>query len=317
MNSRFAWITWERQQRNVSMASLLNADYFEFKGPKFYLVRVIINLVRTFFVFLKPYDIIFVQNPSIVLCFFSCILGTVLRKKVIIDAHNAGVRPLEGRSKILSFMNTLILRSAHLVIVSNQSLVNYLLEKKVVAIPMPDPLPELSRYKSDRSQYLYDIFIICSWSDDEPIDQYFLSAIDLPDLSFGITGNFSKRISQFDDVPSNLHLMGFIDEDEYFSRLSRSKIVVDLTYRDDCLVCGAYEAIALAVPVILTDSMVNRTVFPKGVVFSTCSANDIKVKIVETINNRSRLALETQELQDLLNCHSAKMKTEILKLIQD
>mgnify|MGYP005812147565 CR=1 FL=1 len=279
-----AWITWERQQRNISMARLFSADYYEFSNPSFsYISRIVVNMFLTLKVFQKEYRIIFVQNPSIVLVAISVLLNIFFKKKLIVDAHNAGILPLEGRSRLLVAFNDFLLKRADLVIVSNSLLSRRLSDLGIRSIAMPDPIPNLEEQIStacDISPVI--VFIICSWSDDEPIELYFTLAKMFPSVTFGISGKTKQKYNHLvDDSPDNLEVMGFLPENEYFHYLARSKVVIDLTTRSDCLVCGAYEAIAAGVPSILSDTAVNREVFIKGVVFSECN----NLALIEALNN--------------------------------
>lgn len=320
MNEKNAWITWERQQRNVSMARVFSADYYEFSKPRnSYIFRVLVNAFLTLKVFLKKYQIIFVQNPSIVLVAVSVFINVFFRKKLVVDAHNAGVFPFEGKSKLLVAFNNFLLKRSDLVIVSNSSLSRKLSDLGITSIAMPDPIPKLEasvRASFDMSPV--QVFIVCSWSDDEPIDLYFSLAKSFPNIEFGISGKVKERYNYLlNDVPENLKLMGFLPENEYFYYLASSETIIDLTTRNDCLVCGAYEAIGAGVPAILSDTTVNRELFIKGIVFSECNDSALVEALNYLFRDHATLVSEVGLMKDKMIRDEERNKMRVLEFLTE
>lgn len=313
-----AWITWERQQRNISMAKIFYADYYEFSLSRSnYIFRLLLNSVSTFKVFRKDYSVIFVQNPSMALTGLAVLFNFIFRKRLVVDAHNAGVLPFEGRFKLLVVVNNFILKRADLVIVSNKILSTGLQRLGVRSVAMPDPLPEVNLpIKPTVNCGKVDVFIICSWSDDEPIDLYFSIARSFPDLKIGISGNFKKWVN-FRAVsnPDNLTLLGFVAEENYFKYLSDSRVIIDLTTRKDCLVCGAYEAISVGVPVIISDTYVNRETFSKGVVYSKCNERSLVEALKFALENEVELRSEVYALRRMLTVKENNNRNMILSML--
>jgi hypothetical protein len=52
--------------------------------------------------------------------------------------------------------------------------------------------------------------------------------------------------------------------------------VVDLTLMDDCLVCGAYEALSLAKPMVLSNNAASIELFAEAAVFTDNTPADIR-----------------------------------------
>ena len=320
INEKSAWITWERQQRNISMARVFSADYYEFSKPSYnYISRVLVNTFLTLKVFRRGYQIIFVQNPSIVLVAVSVLVNILFRRKLVVDAHNAGVLPLEGKNRLLLGFNNFLLKRVDLVIVSNIYLSCKLSNLGVRSIAMPDPIPELTEsIKSSFDASPVQVFIICSWADDEPIELYFSLAKAFPNIKFGISGRVKDRYSYLlNDVPVNLKLMGFLPENEYFYYLSKSEAIVDLTTRNDCLVCGAYEAIGAGVPPILSDTKVNREVFKRGIVFSECSDFALIEALSYLFRDHATLVSEVGLMKDEMVRDEERNKMRVLEFLSD
>lgn len=261
----------------------MNSDYFEFNTEKRGLNRYLWCLRKTYNVFKGDYQLIFVQNPSIFLALFAVMLKVFFRRIVVIDAHNAGVYPKENKYPLLTKVNFLILRYADFVIVTNQPLVKMLEGYGIKAFEFTDPLPDIS-FSSNNDLRKEYVFIICSWAEDEPIELYLDTARQMPSTLFKITGNYHKYTNDLTNIPSNVELLGFIDKNEYESSLVNSSLVLDLTNRQDCLVCGAYEAISACRPVVLTDNEVNRKVFKNIALYSKLDVHSLKNAVLTGIS---------------------------------
>lgn len=278
------WVTWERQPRNISMARFLDCDYYEFSTQKKGAARYLYCIRETYKVFSKRYDQVFVQNPSIILSFFAVVFKVIFNYTVIIDAHNAGVRPKEGRNRVLQSFNRFILKRADIVIVTNKTLEAYLGSYNIETISIPDPLPELPL---DSDYILKDnqIFIICSWAEDEPIQLYLDAASELSNYTFIFSGNYKKHFGSENSCSlSNVVLPGFVSESDYKMFLATSALIVDLTLREDCLVCGAYEAVSLNKSVVLTDNLINKDLFGGAAFYSKIDLEDFIDTIKKGLN---------------------------------
>ncbi|QPG06418.1 hypothetical protein IT774_04290 [Salinimonas marina] len=262
------------------MAALLEADYIELSTTKKGFSRYVECIKRTFKVLRNGhYDVVFAQNPSLILVAVAVFLKLFFGFKLIIDAHNAGVRPKEGRSVALNKVNLFLLKRADAVIVTNEQLKCYLENHNVNAVVFTDPLPSLAKPKSLGLNNF--VFVICSWSEDEPIREYIQVAKQRDDLNFVFSGNYKKYFSDTElaSLPENIKLPGFVAEDEYAGLVVDAKVVLDLTTRDDCLVCGAYEAISANKKVILSDTKVNKDLFGDAAFYTKNNSTDLNMAI--------------------------------------
>lgn len=282
---KLVWITWEHQIRNKSMSSRVGADFRPciYKGNAFF--RYVVCSYRTVkLLFEYRNGIVFVQNPSIVLSFIAVLLGGVLSCTVIIDAHNSGIFPDKNLQVIANFIN----KKADYVIVTNQGLADYVGALGGRPIVLPDPLPDVSVNPESKILFsevsLKSVMSICSWASDEPYLEIIRAAKLLPDITFYITGNSKgKELTYGGELPSNLVLTGFINDDDYHKLLASCGIIVDLTTRDDCLVCGAYEAISACKPVILSDTLALKAYFGAEAVFVKNDATSIAAAVEDII----------------------------------
>ena len=141
------WITWENQRRNRELSAALNIPLFEFAEIdeiKNYLLKYIIGFVKTFrLLIVKRTRVVCCQNPSVILCFLLIILKIFFDIRVVIDSHNAGLFPLEGRSKALNLISRFIQRFADLTIVTNRILKKHVEINGGRAFVLQDKIPDL------------------------------------------------------------------------------------------------------------------------------------------------------------------------------
>ncbi len=296
------WFTWEIQPRNRSMSQALGVDLYELTSRKPRAIKYVILFAKTLsIIFSKNIRVIYTQNPSIVLSFVAVCLKLFFGRTVIVDAHNAGIYPLEGKHKLLNGIARFISRNANLVIVSNQYLAEQVTAWGGRPFVFPDPIPPIANHPHSAPLPVDQKFalFICTWAADEPYFEVINAAKQTPDISVYVTGNYKNKLSQdyINSLPDNVRLLGFVSEEEYVHYFSNAQVAIDLTTRDHCLVCGAYEAAALGVPAILSDSKVNRDIFNKGFVYTLNNAQDIASSIQAAISLRHSLVIDIEQFK--------------------
>ena len=188
------WITWEDQRRNRSISRALEAKLIELKkidSIKNPIIKYGTGICKTLIVLLKEKpDLVFGQNPSLILSLFLIIIKRFLGFKVIIDAHNAGLFPLEGRSRILLELSRIIQQYASLTIVTNVALKAHVERNGGKAFILPDPIPEFPKTKRFTLPNPFNLLFICSFAEDEPYEIVFKAAKKLdPSIHIYVTGN--------------------------------------------------------------------------------------------------------------------------------
>ena len=163
---------------------------------------------------------------------------------LVADAHYAGVRALSGSAllqRLLDFYNARVA----LVIVTNEPHALYLRARGCQAFVCPDPLPALPQPLAlalpPRS-----VFLVCSFDPDEPYGAVFAAFGELAreaGYTLIVSGNYAKAGVDPRSFPG-VRLLGYVPEAQYFAYLQACALVMDLTALEDCLLCGAYEALA-------------------------------------------------------------------------
>ncbi|RMJ06130.1 hypothetical protein DOQ08_00815 [Marinobacter litoralis] len=292
------WLSWEHQRRNRSLSKCLGFELFELVSDKGMLARYCELAIKTTVLLLrvKP-DNVVCQNPSIVLVTLCIILRAFLKYTLIIDCHNSGLYPKEGAYRILNYVFIKVNAIADIVIVSNENLKEKFKSYFEVILVIPDPLPDRDSYYTAGSRHIIDanhwnldgdvkFLFICSWAQDEPYNEVIEAFADhrLSGVSCYITGSPGHSLKGT-RIPKNISLTGFISDEDYFDLLCKCDAVLVLTNRDDCLTCGAYEALAVGKTGILSDSEMMRSTFGEGYLYSKPEKDDILNNVLLLADN--------------------------------
>ena len=212
-----------------------------------------------------------------------------------------------------------------LFIVTNNSLSMIVSKKGGTPFILPDKLPvvESSRKHVTAKNRHFTIVYICTFADDEPFDVFF-KAIDMlnRECCVYVTGNYKKKFSdQVDRYSNKIKFTGYLDEVSYWKLLNNADLIVDLTYREDCLVCGAYEAVALGKPLLLSNTKALKAYFSKGCVFANNNVEDIRNSLIFCIENHDILAehivLLKKELSESWLDNSERFLQKIMTITRD
>lgn len=295
------WLTWEFQRRNRTLSSKLGADLHEIvvEGSRF--KRYPHQIYRTIkVIFSKKPAILFVQNPSLLLAGICVFLSKFLNTIVIIDAHNAGIFPLEGKFSLLNKIAAVTNSLADKVIVSNPPLIKFVKKDANDVFAVPDPIPSINKssdYSFDKS--IFNLVFVCSWANDEPYAEVLKLAENISEkVHIYITGNSrGKEKLVCPDLPKNVTLTGYISDSEYENLLASCDAIMVLTKRDNCLVCGAYEGVAVEKPMILSRTKALVNYFSKGCIYTDNTEQDIESSIVNVLSNHEHLLSEIKKLK--------------------
>lgn len=295
------WISWETQRRNRSLSPYVRARLFELDFNVGWWRRYPLVIGKTLAIFSreKP-DIIFSQNPSMILAILSIAYARLFNKKIVIDAHNAGLFPLEGKSRLLNHIAVKLTQWSTLTIVSNASLANRVTSWGGKSIAIPDPFPDLNPPSTtDKLKNSFNVLYICSWSADEPVNAVLNASTSLDaGICIYMTGS-SKGAANNDrnGVPQAVELTGYVKDEEFTRLLYACDAVMVLTTREDCLLCGAYEGVSAGKPLILSDTSALRDYFSDGSVFVDNTARSIREGIDEMRKNHQQYTDRVQVLK--------------------
>lgn len=279
-------ITWEEHRRTRSICSFFDLELHVLETRVRGLRRYTMLAWRTTaLLFRRRPRAVLIQSPSIVLALLTVLLRPLFKFKLIMDAHNEAVDPFINPSMPIRILTHWLLRKADATIVTNKYLANTVTSHGGTALVLPDKIPTApvirpaSRVTHDR----FAIVVIATFASDEPMGEIFKAAAAVQDeCQFFVTGNPAKlAFSLRAEMPANVTLTGFLPDQDYWTLLSRSDLVLDLTLIDNCLVCGAYEALAVGTPMLLSNNAATADLFVPAAV---CTQND-HVAIVTAIHD--------------------------------
>ncbi len=267
------WIAWERHRRTLELCKYFEIPLFILTSTKPRPIKYPILVSKTFVKLCKKKpNLIFVQCPSLVLALLCILLRKIYKYKVIVDAHNACVNP-EGvlsrtRLRLLRFIH----QSCDLLIVTNEGLKKNIKRYQAKVAILPDRIPNMNinnKVTRKQNDIPFRIVYICTFAEDEPYEIFFKAIEQLgTDVKAYVTGRYQNETLKKYGSSKQLVFTGFLPEKNYWELLSSADLIVDLTHREDCLLCGAYEAVALGVPLLLSDTPALRRYFRRGVIFS-------------------------------------------------
>jgi glycosyltransferase involved in cell wall biosynthesis len=281
------WIDWDRHLRSRTLAQRLAVELFEFRVSGSRIRRYLSSIIRTEAAIRKTQpEIVIATNPSLVLGFLLLALRKWYGFVLVSDAHYFGVRAIHGHrilQRLLDFHNL----KADLVIVTNDNHAKYLARQGCRAYVCPDPLPDLTAQASLAvSVPPKSVFLVCSFDEDEPYAAAFAAFSRLRESGYAlfVSGNYKKVQIDPAHFPW-VHFLGFVSDEEYYSYLGACSVIVDLTTLEDCLVCGAYEALAAGKPLVISKTQALGDYFG-GVALLTDNTPEAIIESVERAHSQ-------------------------------
>jgi glycosyltransferase involved in cell wall biosynthesis len=193
-----------------------------------------------------------------------------------------------------------LLKSADITIVTNEALADDVRAAGGRPVALPDSIPVVPESASAQTLACDapDVAVVATFRRDEPIAEIMAAAATMPDVRFAFSGPAERYQGTPDATPPNVTLTGFLDDPAYWQLLAQASVVCDLTLKPDCLVCGAYEALALAKPMVLSDNLVTRQVFGTAAVFTESSPEAIAAAVKRAIDEHAHLEAGARELRE-------------------
>ena len=315
------WITWESQRRNRELSRRLGVPLLELAA-----VDRIPNPVRKYLsgalwtlkhlMRVAPRRV-WCQNPSLALSLLVLVYARIRGAFLVVDAHNAGLFPLEGRVPLLNAVSRLVQRGADLTLVTNGTLAGQVAANGGRPFVLPDPIPHLNGFERERLAGQANLLFICTYAMDEPYAEVFEAARGLPpEVRIYVSGNYAKRGIDPSALAPNIVLTGYLAEEAYLRLLHSVDATIDLTTRENCLVCGAYESMAAGKPMVLSKTRALQTFFSAGAVYTDNSAADIRRCIEKVLADRERLAAEITHLRQTRMAEWEQRRRELLARVR-
>jgi len=263
-------------------------------APLRYAIQALLTLIVLFHE--RP-KVVLVQNPPIFAPLFAWIYCALTRSSLVIDSHTDALQSSAWEWSLP--LHRFLSRRAKATLVTNAHLAQILQgwgAKSQIIMDVPSELPAGKPYPLEHP---FNIAMVSSYAPDEPLGEVIQVAGSLPDIGFYVTGDLrwgSKRLPA--DPPSNLHLTGFLPDDEYYGLLRSVHAVMALTTEDHTMQRGACEAVWLGQPIITSHWPVLRRSFHKGAIHVDNTAEGIRAGILHMRAVHEHLTGEVQLLQE-------------------
>lgn len=330
------WFSWEDHRRSRELAVEFEAEYrplttkIKWRTLKypFLITWTVFELIRC-----KP-GVVFCQNPSVVLASLLCFLKPLFKYKLFVDRHSnfkfETQRLSDIKWRVFHFLSKFSVRNADLTIVTNKYLADLCTVWSGNAVVLQDKIPDLvvkdlgcvSRVMvSTRPQVMF----VTMFDDDEPIREIISACESVQGITFYFSGNFKKVIDKNTAdylAKKNIFFMGFLPEDHYISLMARCDAVCVLTIKEYILNCGAYEAVSLNKPLILSNTKTIRSFFSRGVVYvNPLDSESIRAGILNVVNAKDQLQKEVIEFKESERAEwtirAGAVKARIRKILLD
>jgi glycosyltransferase involved in cell wall biosynthesis len=188
----------------------------------------------------------------------------------------------------------LLSRRAAVTLVASEAALNILQNWRVRGIFLVDGLPTLSPATfTVGSEGKARVAVISSFAYDEPVPEIFAAARLLPSITFYLSGNPKKMaVRLLAQKPENVILTGFLPDDVYAGLLRNVEGLVVLTKAQHVLNCGAYEALAVEKPAVISDWPALRRCFTRGFIYVSNTPEAIAAGIEKMLIEQTTLKVE-------------------------
>jgi glycosyltransferase involved in cell wall biosynthesis len=296
------WVSWNAHRRTTGLCAEWNLPLHVIphaRGRLFQRLRWFEQAGRTLALLRRTNPaILFVQNPSLLLSTLALASRRYFGYTLVVDAHNEGVRPFMRPGRFVAWLTRRLLKGADATIVTNPALEKDVTAAGGRALVLPDrmPAPELPA-KAAAINKATLVAVISTFLPDEPVAAIVAAATTLPEVHFAFTGDVRRFRHKDIELPSNVRLTGYLADEAFWKLLAQADVICDLTLKPDCLVCGAYEALALAKPMVLSDNPATREIFGSAAVLTDNSAAGIACAVATAVEQRERLEANAQILR--------------------
>lgn len=296
------WLSWDEHRRTKELAEALGARLLVIPRGRFSFLDPAWPILKTaFYLLFHRLSIVLVQNPSLFLTTVAALMRSIKKFRLVQDLHSYFIwhrgRPRCLRDRVYNVLSDFCIRRSDLTLVTNESLKKVIEEIGGRGAVLQDKIPSVNRPSRLRLNGPKSVVYICTYSEDEPLDAVFEAArMCGPFVTVYVTGKI-KDPAIILRKPANVVLTDYLSDENYFDLISSSDAVMALTTHEHTLLCGAYEAVAVSKPLILSDTRALRDYFYKGVVFSRNDSSAIAQAIKTVLENESALKDEMAALR--------------------
>lgn len=314
------WITWHHASRSRNLAKALGVPIFELYITKHSLVRHLFSSLWTVWILIKERPRVIFLQLSFLLLLIVALYKLLLFKKVIViaDCHTKALRRTAP-----GFLNHIFwplkkwsFAIANISIVSNTGMTKDIEKLHHRYIIMPDKIPECSRKLEPDEKERYCVYI-SSFAVDEPFDEIFQVAHMLrQELKLYWTGKTPEHVRLDSKRRPNLIFTGYLNFDDYWNLIGNADCLLALTTEEDCLQSGAYEALSVEVPMVVSDTNALREFFQNAAIYTSHQPEDIARSVRLAIAEKEGLVNEIRKLKDTRNHEFKELLSRLESMVE-
>jgi len=303
MQCGWIFITWYPYcRRSDALGAKLNArsyliHYLRFKDPRVAPIKYLLQAVKTAQVLLKhcPKGVL-VATPPVVAPLVVWLGSVLLRYQFVVDAHSGAFQ--HSRWSWALPLQRFLSKRASLTLVTNEHMATQVRAWGARVHLVQDLALELDTQGPAVTQERFHVVFICTYSGDEPIESVKEAARCLPEIDFSFTGDPSYAAPGFKQgLSSNVHLKGFMRDEDYLSLLRGADAVLVLTRENHTMQRGGYEAMALEKPLVTSRWPLLQEVFSKGTEHVDNSPQEIVAAIQRIRRDPSEYRVKMAQLR--------------------
>lgn len=331
---KITFISWERHHRRSELLAQHLGAKIHFvqsgrrarllRGPARYLLQGLVAAVRyvvqgwqTWRVLAQDRpDVVVVQNPPIFGVLVASICARWYGGQYGIDSHSGAF--LHPKWRWTLGLHRVLSRRALVTIVHNRA------QEKIVrqwGCPYcvlaytPGDYPIGGRFPLNGQ---YNVAVINTGKEDEPLDVVFGAAGAVPEATFYVTGD-TERIppALLAQKPDNCHLTSYLPYEQYVSLLRGADVVLDLTTADDTLLMGAFEAVSLGTPLIVSRWPLLQDYFHLGTLHVPNTVEGVSEGIRTAQREQTTLRCDILILRDQLEAEWKQQFAELRHLLEE
>ncbi len=302
------WLAWTSHKgRSVRLGSLLQINTHLMQSPAGHgliaALRKYWRLMRATWQTLMSQRprIVVVQNPPIVLALTVALYARRTGSQYIIDSHTGAI--IGSRWGWSLPLHRHLSRGALATIVTNSGLGAVLEGNRPGQagriLVLEDPPIQLSGSATPvrPRRGARRVVVISTYSHDEPIEAVIDAAKQLPDVWFFVTGDAQRLPAAIRSrCPANVRLTGWLTDEEYADLLHEANVVIALTTRNFTLLCGAFEALYAAQPLVTSNWPALQHAIPQGAIFATPTPDGIREAVQTALLHEDELRSAMFEL---------------------
>jgi len=260
-------------------------------------------------------DVVFIQNPPIFCVLLVSLYACRYNVQYVIDSHTAAFSSRKWRWSV-GLHRLLSLRAAATIVhnKSQERIVKRWGCRYCVIGFIPGEYPAGEHFPLGRQ---FNVAVISTFGEDEPLDVILEAAASLPEVDFYITGDSRHAAPRLlAEKPDNCRFTGYLPYDQYVGLLRGVDFVMDLTTRDHTLLAGAFEAVCIGTPLIVSNWPILRGYFSPGTVHVSNTVQGICEGVQRARREQPTLRHDISQLREKLQAEWEQEFAQLWQLLQ-